>query len=122
MLLFCHSNTKVTLFRQKKIETQFFLQIPIQISVYKDKIMIWNYGQLPEDWTTADLLAKHSSQPYNPDKQFGMIAGVARRNLCANLEVSLPHERQRARYHAKPPPRLAAMADSDSAYTKRNNL
>ena len=41
--------------------------MPIQISVYKDKIMIWNYGQLPEGWTTADLLEKHSSQPYNPD-------------------------------------------------------
>jgi len=41
--------------------------IPIQISVYKDKIMIWNYGQLPEGWTTKDLLEKHSSQPYNPD-------------------------------------------------------
>ena len=41
--------------------------MPIQISVYKDKIMIWNYGQLPDRWTTADLLEKHSSQPYNPD-------------------------------------------------------
>jgi ATP-dependent DNA helicase RecG len=40
---------------------------PIQISVYKDKIMIWNYGQLPEDWTIDDLLTKHSSRPYNPD-------------------------------------------------------
>jgi ATP-dependent DNA helicase RecG len=40
---------------------------PIQISVYRDKIMIWNYGQLPEGWTTDDLLRKHSSQPYNPD-------------------------------------------------------
>ena len=41
--------------------------IPIQISVYQDKIMIWNYGQLPEDWTIEDLLKKHSSHPYNPD-------------------------------------------------------
>jgi len=40
---------------------------PIQISIYPDKIMIWNYGQLPEGWTIADLLEKHSSQPYNPD-------------------------------------------------------
>ena len=40
---------------------------PIQISVYKDKIMIWNYGQLPEDWTMNDLLQKHSSRPRNPD-------------------------------------------------------
>ena len=41
--------------------------VPIQISVYKDKIMIWNEGQLPEDWTIETLVAKHSSKPYNPD-------------------------------------------------------
>ena len=40
---------------------------PIQISVYKDKIMIWNEGQLPENWTIEKLLAKHPSMPYNPD-------------------------------------------------------
>ena len=41
--------------------------VPIQISVYKDKIMIWNEGTLPEDWTIEMLLQKHSSKPYNPD-------------------------------------------------------
>jgi ATP-dependent DNA helicase RecG len=40
---------------------------PIQISVYKDKIMIWNYGQLPENWTIEKLQEKHSSVPHNPD-------------------------------------------------------
>jgi ATP-dependent DNA helicase RecG len=40
---------------------------PIQISVYKDKIMIWNYGQLPKNWTIDTLQKKHSSVPYNPD-------------------------------------------------------
>ena len=40
---------------------------PVQISVYDDKLMIWNPGQLPPDWTVAKLKAKHSSQPYNPD-------------------------------------------------------
>ena len=40
---------------------------PIQISVYKDKLMIWNEGQLPENWTTKKLTQKHSSKPYNPD-------------------------------------------------------
>jgi ATP-dependent DNA helicase RecG len=39
----------------------------IQISVYRDKIMIWNAGQLPENWTIETLLEKHSSNPYNPD-------------------------------------------------------
>jgi ATP-dependent DNA helicase RecG len=40
---------------------------PIQISVYNDKIMIWNMGQLPENWTVEMLQKKHSSIPYNPD-------------------------------------------------------
>ena len=40
---------------------------PIQISVYKDKIMIWNEGQLPENWTVETLTKKHPSKPYNPD-------------------------------------------------------
>ena len=40
---------------------------PIQISVYYDKIMFWNDGQLPETWTVDKLKQKHSSIPYNPD-------------------------------------------------------
>lgn len=41
--------------------------VPIQISVYSDKIMIWNQGHMPENWTMEKLLAKHPSMPYNPD-------------------------------------------------------
>lgn len=40
---------------------------PIQIRVYKEKIMIWNEGQLPENWTVNTLLKSHPSRPYNPD-------------------------------------------------------
>ncbi|MDR2937522.1 MAG: DeoR family transcriptional regulator [Prevotellaceae bacterium] len=40
---------------------------PIQIKVYSDKIMIWNEGRLPEDWTIKKLLQNHSSRPNNPD-------------------------------------------------------
>jgi ATP-dependent DNA helicase RecG len=40
---------------------------PIQISVYPDKLMIWNPGELPRDWTLEKLLGKHVSIPYNPD-------------------------------------------------------
>ena len=39
----------------------------IQISVYDDKLMLWNAGQLPPDWTVEDLLGKHESKPFNPD-------------------------------------------------------
>jgi ATP-dependent DNA helicase RecG len=41
--------------------------IPVQISVYPDRLMIWNPGQLPLNWTIDHLKAKHSSQPANPD-------------------------------------------------------
>ena len=41
--------------------------VPVQISVYKDRLMIWNEGQLPDDWTIETLLEKHSSKPFNPD-------------------------------------------------------
>lgn len=40
---------------------------PIQISVYDDKIYIWNDGKMPANLqSTEDLFAKHSSKPYNP--------------------------------------------------------
>jgi len=45
----------------------YSIGVPTQISVYDDKLMIWNYGQLPMDWTIKNLLQKHSSIPYNPD-------------------------------------------------------
>ncbi|SEO13910.1 ATP-dependent DNA helicase RecG [bacterium A37T11] len=41
--------------------------VPIQISVYSDKIMMWNQGHMPDNWTMEKLLAKHPSVPYNPD-------------------------------------------------------
>ena len=41
--------------------------VPIQISVYANKIIFWNEGQLPENWTIENLLTKHPSKPYNPD-------------------------------------------------------
>ena len=40
---------------------------PIQIRVYDDKIMFWNEGRLPDNWTIAKLLQNHSSRPNNPD-------------------------------------------------------
>lgn len=40
--------------------------IPIQISVYADKLYIANDCIFPEDWTVASLFEKHRSRPYNP--------------------------------------------------------
>ncbi|MDV0447005.1 hypothetical protein MsAg5_08730 [Methanosarcinaceae archaeon Ag5] len=41
--------------------------VPIQIKVYDDKIIFWNEGQLPENWTVDTLLQQHPSKPFNPD-------------------------------------------------------
>lgn len=41
--------------------------IPIQVSVYEDKMYIANCGCLPENWTIANLMQKHTSVPYNPN-------------------------------------------------------
>ncbi len=51
-----------------KAETfDFFRKRGIQISVYEDKIIIWNDGILPEGWTAEKLTQQHPSRPYNPD-------------------------------------------------------
>ncbi len=41
--------------------------VPIQISVYEDKLYIANCGCLPESWTLENLMGKHASSPYNPN-------------------------------------------------------
>jgi len=73
---------------------------PIQISVYADKIMIWNYGRLPENWTVEDLLDKHSSQPRNPDIATAFFRsgyveswgrGIDKMNkLCIEAKIPVP--------------------------------
>jgi ATP-dependent DNA helicase RecG len=41
--------------------------VPVQISVYQDKLIFWNEGKLPENWTIEKLSIKHPSKPFNPD-------------------------------------------------------
>ena len=38
---------------------------PIQMSVYNDKLILWNPGRLPEDITIEILKQKHPSRPVN---------------------------------------------------------
>lgn len=40
--------------------------IPIQISIYEDKIYVWNDGKWPENLPVDEIYKKHSSIPYNP--------------------------------------------------------
>ena len=39
---------------------------PIQMSVYPDKLMIWNPGHLPDDWTVSSLDAEAPVQTLQP--------------------------------------------------------
>jgi ATP-dependent DNA helicase RecG len=74
--------------------------VPIQISVYEDKILFWNNGELYEGWTVDTLLQKHSSQPFNPDVahtffRAGMIEawgrGIERMiDACKDAGVPVP--------------------------------
>ena len=41
--------------------------VPVQISVYDDRIVFWNSGPLQDGWTIATLRGRHASQPPNPD-------------------------------------------------------
>jgi ATP-dependent DNA helicase RecG len=44
---------------------------PIQISIYNDRIEVWNEGELPDGLNIEDLKRNHSSRPQNPT-----LAGV----------------------------------------------
>ena len=41
--------------------------VPVQVSVYEDRLYVANVGTLPETWTKDNLLGKHESRPYNPN-------------------------------------------------------
>ena len=41
--------------------------VPIQIGVFKEKLFIFNTGQLPENWTIDTIISPHRSIPFNPD-------------------------------------------------------
>jgi len=80
--------------------------VPIQISVYDDRIVFWNNGQLQEGWTVATLQTKHASQPPNPDIantffRAGMIEswglGIEKmRQACLSHGLSEPTLREEA--------------------------
>ena len=49
------------------VHKDYSIKNPIQISVYKDKIYIFNVGHFPSKLNTeVALYKKHSSKPYNP--------------------------------------------------------
>ena len=49
------------------IHQDFSAGIPVQISVYSDKLYISNDCVFPDTWTAETLMQKHRSLPHNPD-------------------------------------------------------
>lgn len=39
--------------------------IPIQVSVYDDRLYIANCGRLPENWSAEKPMEKHTTEPFN---------------------------------------------------------
>ncbi len=48
------------------VHKDYSSQQTIQISVYDDKLLMWNAGDLPPHWTINTLMQKHNSEPHNP--------------------------------------------------------
>ena len=79
---------------------QYQYGVPIQVSVYEDKLYIANVGCLPENWTLDNLMGKHASKPYNPNVASvfyyaGFIESWGRgiekiRNACETDGVPMP--------------------------------
>jgi ATP-dependent DNA helicase RecG len=70
----------------------------LSVSVYPDRLEIWNPGSLPPGWTAADLKAGHVSRPHNPDIAHvfflrGLVERLGiggRRIVSACVEAGLP--------------------------------
>jgi ATP-dependent DNA helicase RecG len=74
--------------------------VPVQISVYPDKLMIWNHGHLPPAWIVEKLLGKQASVPFNPDLasvffRTGMIESWGRGSASCKPAATQAHHRPR---------------------------
>jgi ATP-dependent DNA helicase RecG len=53
------------------IHRDFSTGNPVHIHIYPDRVLIYNDGRLPDNWTVDSLIASHTSKPHNP-----LIAGA----------------------------------------------
>ena len=82
------------------IHQDFSVGVPVQISVYKDKLYISNDCVFPANWTADTLMQKHRSLPHNPDIantffRAGVIESWGRGiekicNLCKEYGIAEP--------------------------------
>jgi ATP-dependent DNA helicase RecG len=77
--------------------------IPIQIKIFPDRVIIYNDGHLPQNWTVEDLLKTHRSQPHNP-----LIAGVFfRSGQIESWGRGIEKITETCKAHGKPAPTIA---------------
>ncbi len=75
--------------------------VAIQIKIFEDRIVIYNTGILPENWTIEDLMKPHTSKPFNPliaeaFYRAGEIESWGRgiekiTTACSNAGIEPPH-------------------------------
>ncbi len=75
--------------------------VAIQIKIFEDRIVIYNAGILPENWTIEDLMKPHTSKPFNPliaeaFYRAGEIESWGRgiekiTAACSNVGIEPPH-------------------------------
>lgn len=76
--------------------------VPIQVSVYDDRIVFWNNGPLQQGWTIATLQSLHASQPPNPD----IANAFFRAGMIESWGLGIEKMRQACRSRGLPDPTL----------------
>ena len=88
------------------VHKNYATQIPIQISVYKDKLYISNDCILPAGWTIETLMGKHRSKPFNPNIANGFFrAGLIEtwgRGIEKICEACIEHNTPIPKYTVHP--------------------
>ena len=88
------------------VHKNYATQIPIQISVYKDKLYISNDCILPAGWTVDTLMSKHRSKPFNPNIANGFFrAGLIEtwgRGIEKICEACIEHDTPIPKYTVHP--------------------
>lgn len=85
------------------IHRDYSIGIPIQISVYENKLYVWNPGDLPQELSPKKLFEKHASYPRNPNIaeaffKAGLIESWGRgfdkiKEVCQRQSTPLPNWR-----------------------------
>jgi ATP-dependent DNA helicase RecG len=88
------------------VHKDYASNIPIQIRVHDDRLLLWNPGRLPESWDVSSLLRSHASRPFNPL----LSNAFFRAGFIESWGRGIERIHQECRAHGIPPPRIEADA------------